>query len=510
MTTESKGFPFSIMDVAALLRLNIRRRGPGFAYADCPVCGDKRGKLKLYLDTDVWHCYYCGEGGGMLALYGKAHGVGNSEAYREICDALMTDGYAPPTQTVSTKNQSVTENTAPQAERAPIDELHRTYSAMLSMLSLWTRHREHLRTVRGLTDEQIDAFGFKSTPDPFLCRSIASRLKKQGCVLQGVPGFYMDKKGYWTVRFYSKTAGILIPIRDINGRIQGLQTRLDHPIKGNDAPPEKSGVKYLTLSSTDKTMGASSGTPVHFVGNPNARVVYVTEGALKADIAHALTGRSFLATIGAGNVSQLDGIFAFLRRNGTEEIIEAEDMDKYRNKAVSQGAFKVYQLAKKNGLSCRRLTWNPTYKGIDDWQLALRKQKERTKEIKMSETGERMQFFRIYQIDMKLLRTVPYAFRSMDEMRSMAISLPIADDYRLIYDSMIRSNTDESADEILARIYERFNILLPEDYRGHSLSMSDVVELYDTKSRQFYYCDSVGFVPIPFSPLLARPMEKAD
>ena len=75
MTTESKGFPFSIMDVAALLRLNIRRRGPGSAYADCPVCGDKRGKLKLYLDTDIWHCYYCGEGGGMLALYGKAHGV---------------------------------------------------------------------------------------------------------------------------------------------------------------------------------------------------------------------------------------------------------------------------------------------------------------------------------------------------------------------------------------------------------------------------------------------------
>ena len=121
-----------------------------------------------------------------------------------------------------------------------------------------------------------------------------------------------------------------------------------------------------------------------------------------------------------------------------------------------------------------------------------------------------MQFFRIYQIDMKLLRTVPYAFRSMDEMKAMGFFLPIADDYRLIYDSMIRSNTAESADEILARIYERFNILLPEDYRGHSLSMSDVVELYDTKSRQFYYCDSVGFVPIHFSPLLARPMKKAD
>ena len=27
-------------------------------------------------------------------------------------------------------------------------------------------------------------------------------------------------------------------------------------------------------------------------------------------------------------------------------------------------------------MECRRLTWNPNYKGIDDWQLALRKEKQ--------------------------------------------------------------------------------------------------------------------------------------
>ena len=100
-------------------------------------------------------------------------------------------------------------------------------------------------------------------------------------------------------------------------------------------------------------------------------MVYVTEGALKADIAHVLMNRTFAATGGAGCTSQLDSLFDFLRRNGTEEIIEAEDMDKYSNKGVNQGASKLYLLAKKHGLSCRRLTWNPNYKGIDDWQLAL-------------------------------------------------------------------------------------------------------------------------------------------
>ena len=43
-------FPFNIMDVASLLRLNIRRRSePRVVYADCPICGDRRGKLGLYL-----------------------------------------------------------------------------------------------------------------------------------------------------------------------------------------------------------------------------------------------------------------------------------------------------------------------------------------------------------------------------------------------------------------------------------------------------------------------------
>ena len=62
--------PFGIMDVAGLLRLNIRRRAPGQVYVDCPICGDRRGKMNLNTAKDLWRCNYCGEGGGMLSLYG--------------------------------------------------------------------------------------------------------------------------------------------------------------------------------------------------------------------------------------------------------------------------------------------------------------------------------------------------------------------------------------------------------------------------------------------------------
>lgn len=45
---------------------------------------------------------------------------------------------------------------------------------------------------------------------------------------------------------------------------------------------------------------------------------------------------------------------------------------------------------------------------------------------------------------------------------------------------------------ILESIYERFNIDRPDDFRGHSLSVSDIVILDD----EMYFCDSIGFTKI--------------
>ena len=70
------------------------------------------------------------------------------------------------------------------------------------MLTLSPAHRSHLRSEkRGLTEEQIRQFGFKSTPPYFLCRSLTEKLISQGCTVAGVPGFYRHEKGYWTVKF---------------------------------------------------------------------------------------------------------------------------------------------------------------------------------------------------------------------------------------------------------------------------------------------------------------------
>lgn len=561
---NSRDFPFTIMDVASLLRLNIRRRGPGHVYADCPICGDRRGKMNMNLEKNVWRCNYCNESGGMLALYAKVYGISNSDAYREICETLQTEGFAPE-YTALAQSQPA----APaQSERASVQAIHQTYSMLLSMLSLIPKHREHLRIQRGLTMEQIQHYGFKSTPPPYLCRSLTERLMAQGCAVQGVPGFYVNDKGHWTMRFHQRTAGFLIPIRGVDGMIRALQVRLDVPIKNPEDPPEKEGTKYLLFSTTGKNMGTNSGSPVHFIGDPCARVVYVIEGALKADICHALMGRTFAATVGANNVGGLDNLFRFLSKNGTEEIIEAADMDKYRNEMVDKGASKIYLMARKYGLSCRRLTWNPNYKGMDDWQLALRRKKTESKEDqtmnfkeqyllgrcglahieacieqwhKLPEDGvqlidylgltqqeydlylqtdlsmtfqqaldsqRRTQKFRIYQLDFEDGKTVPFAFSGIDALHKAGYEQPPAAAYRLVYEGEQTYPVTYQDTEVLEALFQRFNGVLPEEYSGHSLSVSDVVELYDADGRSYFYCDRASFEPVRFSPMLARPMKK--
>lgn len=77
----------------------------------------------------------------------------------------------------------------------------------------------------------------------------------------------------------------------------------------------------------------------------------------------------------------MNGLESALRRmaqNGTTLVVETYDMDKLENEYVASAAEKVQQIAHAAGLQSTSLVWNTAYKGIDDWQLALRQ--EETKE----------------------------------------------------------------------------------------------------------------------------------
>lgn len=58
----------------------------------------------------------------------------------------------------------------------------------------------------------------------------------------------------------------------------------------------------------------------------------------------------------------------------------------------------------------------------------------------------------------------------------------------------------------LENIYQKFNVDHPADYKGRSLSVSDVVEIRgsDTLNPGFYFVDSIGFKSISFDKSLCK------
>lgn len=71
--------------------------------------------------------------------------------------------------------------------------------------------------------------------------------------------------------------------------------------------------------------------------------------------------------------------------------------------------------------------------------------------------------------------------------------------YDRVYDGKLDCNSLET-------IYEKFNIDHPADYKGRSLSVSDVVEIResDTLNPSFYFVDSIGFKAISFDKALCK------
>lgn len=254
----------------------------------------------------------------------------------------------------------------PNVQEYPLTDIearNATYSALLSRLTLAQDHRENLRG-RGLTDEDIERCGYKSTP-AFGTEMIAKKLQTEGLYLSGVPGFYRTERDTWT--FANECRGILIPVRDIQGRIQGLQIRRDNAKKR----------KFRWFSSTDRKDGCRAESWTHLAGAIRNKVL-LTEGPMKADVIHALTGITVLAVPGVNALAQLQKTLEQMQAEGLREIKTAFDMDLRTNLHVREAYQKLLELLKAMGFRYGTYLWDERYKGLDDylWEKVKSKTKE--------------------------------------------------------------------------------------------------------------------------------------
>lgn len=97
----------------------------------------------------------------------------------------------------------------------------------------------------------------------------------------------------------------------------------------------------------------------------------------------------------------------------------------------------------------------------------------------------------IYQIIPELDKK-QLMFNSIEHIRKSCGDKIPADIYEAVYSGEIEA---ESCDDL----WRIFNLNIPKDYKGRSMSVSDVIEVIDSDGwSDFFFCDDIGFETIAF------------
>lgn len=102
--------------------------------------------------------------------------------------------------------------------------------------------------------------------------------------------------------------------------------------------------------------------------------------------------------------------------------------------------------------------------------------------------------FEIYQVK----RGDKFHFKRFVSLSALGGS-PDMSDYSRAYSGKLSEFgiTAENKDDILNNIYSEFNLNIPADFLGHSLSVSDIIVLHTDGTETAHYVDDIGFTDVP-------------
>ena len=98
--------------------------------------------------------------------------------------------------------------------------------------------------------------------------------------------------------------------------------------------------------------------------------------------------------------------------------------------------------------------------------------------------------YTIYQISDEAENRRDIIFENLEHLQNRGLSVDAAN-YEAVYTGELEEGTT------LDDLYEKFNIDHPADYKGHSMSVSDVVVLHQNGEDKAYFVDSFGFTEVP-------------
>ena len=105
--------------------------------------------------------------------------------------------------------------------------------------------------------------------------------------------------------------------------------------------------------------------------------------------------------------------------------------------------------------------------------------------------------FRIYQVDIDRPGAQRLAFRP-PVMPDDGMPTVEGAYYSVLYEGELLCGEDWEPEKILERLFHIFNVEHPSDYKGRSMSVSDVVALQDEDGEKYYCCSTFSFMPVGF------------
>jgi hypothetical protein len=250
-------------------------------------------------------------------------------------------------------SEDVSQQDGEVLEKADPQTFDQVYGALLDALVLSHAHRQDLHC-RGLTEASNKRSGYRTLPlkgREELARTLVDDFGAEVC--SQVPWLYENEAGRWSV---AGATGMLVPVRNIEGRIVALKIRADETGEGS---------KYTYLSST-KYGGPGPGSHVHVPLHDelDLSVVRLTEGELKADVATALAGMLTVSTPGVSSWRQALEVASSL---GSGVVHLAFDADAKQKEQVALALREAYRTLKERRFEVL-LETSPRElgKGIDD------------------------------------------------------------------------------------------------------------------------------------------------
>ena len=316
----------------------------------CPFHAEREPSFTVDPQKRRFKCYGCGVKGDIFSFVMLYENVDFKEALKRLSQEAglhIDQPYEP---------RVISEPSEPcdRPQKASDEVCDAVYRDMLKRFTLTREHCLHLQG-RGLSDSEIKRRGYKTLPsEPRKRQDTAWRLyQAYGDKVFGVPGVVRRKsksgRDYVTIAGHS---GILIPVRDLHGRIVALKVRVDNERASNG--------KYFWLSSASNG-GASPGNPCHvplpLEGVQHAKdIIRVTEGELKADIATVLDPKH-VWTLSVPGVNAWNKALPILEELKPQKVLVAWDSDWKTNPAIAKSLRECIRTFQNKGFTVEVETW---------------------------------------------------------------------------------------------------------------------------------------------------------